>query len=850
MAARKRGAAATSARDRLARYREKRAFDVTPEPSPGQIRKKRNKALAFVVQKHDARRLHYDVRLEIEGTMASFAVPKGPSYDPSVKRLAVETEDHPIEYNAFEGTIPEGEYGAGDVIVWDRGTYETVPAGEEAAMRAKGHLHVRFEGEKLRGEWHFVRTRRPGRSPQWLMFKAKDALADARRDPTAERPESVLTGERLPRDRAVRRAAPAAAARSVRRAGGRATTTVDAILRRVGEVEKATLVRELEDASRYLFEIKYDGYRIVAVKSGRDVRLVSRNGHDWTERFPKVAAAVAALRVREIALDGEVCALDARGRPSFNLLQNVLGSGRGATLTYPVFDVLWLEGRDLRGEPIEARHAALAEVLEDAAPPLARSTVVAPEGRDADALLRAACDQGLEGLIAKRRGSRYVAGRTRDWLKLKCTRRQELAIVGYLPLTRTTNRVGSLLLAVAEGRGFRYAGKVGTGFDARARRELAEALDAHRIDEPPAADAPRSKTAHWSSPRLVAEIELTEWTPDGKIRHPSFVGLRADKSPRECVRETPAEPPAEPPSAETSGPSAGEISLTNPDKVLYPRDGITKRDVLEHYVALADVILPHLRGRPVVLQRWPDGIDGESWFQHAAPRGLPAFVRTVPVADRRHVVVDDVETLAWLANLAALTLHQWSSRVPASAKAARTIERALDRPDYLVLDLDPGEGTWDDLLAVTKEVRRVLEDLEVPSVPKTSGKRGLHVMVPIRGGDHALATEVARALAERVARALPAIATVRRAKAARRGRLYVDALQNGRGKTVVAPYSLRAVDGAPVSTPLAWSEVGRRLDPRRFGPREVRRRVDRHGDLLAPLLEPGVNLRDLHRRLA
>lgn len=503
----------------LRRYDEKRHFDVTPEPAPGKIRPRKGE-LEFVVQKHDATRLHYDVRFEIAGTMMSFAVPKGPSYDPAVKRLAVETEDHPMAYNQFEGTIPEGEYGAGPVVIWDRGTYETVPPAQEVAMRQKGHLHVRFFGDKLEGEWHFVRTRRSddptGAKSQWMMFKAKDAFVDPKRDPVADRPESVVSGKRLPRD--------APPARSPKK-----------LLAEFGEVQKATLVKALVgDDADFVFEIKYDGYRILALKSGDEVRLASRNGKDWTDQFPSVAAAVARLKAEEVVLDGEVCALDEQGRPSFNLLQNARGAR--TPISYPVFDLLALDGRDLRGEPLETRRAELERLLGKPRAPLALSSTIA--GQSWREVLRVACAAGLEGVIAKRKGSRYVPGRQRDWQKLKCTRRQELAIVGYLPFTGTTNRVGSLLLAVFGDDGaFHYAGKVGTGFDAEARRDLAERIDEHRSDAPTAEGMPRMRAAHFAKPKLVAEVAFTEWTPDGKIRHPSYQGLRRDKTPRECVRE-------------------------------------------------------------------------------------------------------------------------------------------------------------------------------------------------------------------------------------------------------------------------------------------------------------------------
>jgi bifunctional non-homologous end joining protein LigD len=838
----------TSVRDPLKTYREKRRFNVTSEPAPGKI-KKRKKGLEFVIQKHDATRLHYDVRLEIAGTMMSFAVPKGPSYDPSEKRLAVQTEDHPMAYNKFEGEIPHGEYGGGPVVIWDRGSYESVPPGEEEAMRAKGRLHVRFMGEKMEGEWYFVRTRglneeTDGRKSQWLMFKAKDDFADPKRDPVNERPESVVSGKLLPRDQAAR---PRAARRTTKKTGTKKMATkrksaasedkgdgpgVGKLLRTLGEVQKATLVRELEGpASNYKFEIKYDGYRILAIKSGDDARLVSRNGKDWTDQFPTVAAAVAKLRAREIVLDGEVCALDAQGRPSFNLLQNLMG-GSSANLSYPVFDLLWIDGEDVRALPMEERRARLEVAMKSARDPLALSSTI--EGNDWREILAVACRGGLEGVIAKRKGSRYTPGRSKDWLKLKCTHRQEFAIVGYLPFTGTTNAVGSLLIAVmGEDGEFHFAGKVGTGFNAEARRSIAKQLDAHRVPNPTAKGMPRIKIAHFSEPRLVGEVEFTEWTPDGKIRHPAFQGLRKDKTPQECVREEPVMATKKTATKKTAKRAAAKTDvISNPDKVLFPNDGITKRDVLEYYRAVADVMIPHLKGRPLALQRWPNGIDKMMWFQQNAPPKVPDFVRLIPIADRRHVVVENVQTLEWLSNLAALTLHQWHSREP-----------KLDRPDYVVFDLDPGAGTWANLISVAMKLRATLEDLELESVVKTSGKRGIHVLVPLkRTHTYAGIAAFAEKIADEVAAALPKIATTQRMKAKRGGRLYVDHMQNGQGKTVVAPYTIRAVDGATVSTPIQWSEVTEKLDPKKLTIKTVLKRLDKYGDLLAPLLKGNQTL--------
>lgn len=840
MATRKRGPrkqnTETASSDCLRAYRDKRRFERTPEPAPressqaARAREEKKTALRFVVHKHDAHRLHYDVRLEVDGAMASWAVPKGPSYDPSVKRLAVRTEDHPIEYNDFEGRIPEGEYGAGDVLVWDRGTYETVPAGRERAMLDKGHMHVALFGEKLIGEWHLVRTRQA-----WLMFKARDAHADPTHDVVAERPDSVVSGR--------------AATRGPRRVGASEQgKSARALFDAVGDVALATPTKTLPEPEQWLFEVKYDGYRVVACKAGRDVRLYTRNRNDWTDRFPPIADAVRNIAAaRECVIDGEACVVDESGRPSFGALQEwIAGRVEGALLGYAAFDLLWLDGRDLRREPIERRRELLEKLVEGVGGALSFSRAVAG---DVAKILAAAKRAGLEGLVAKRKGSPYVAGRSTTWLKLRFDRRQDCAIVGWIRMAGTRDQVGALLLGVVVEGKFVYAGRVGTGFDDRMRRDLARRLSADEVAEARVEGAPRTKDARycWVEPKLACECAFTEWTRSGSMRQPRLLGLREDKSPTECVRvedekiEAPPPPPSQPP-------RRAAPKLANPQKILFPRDGITKRDVWDYYTAIAPLLLPHLADRPIAFQRWPDGIDGEEWYQQHAPEGTPGFVRWIDVGDRhgkssarsrearertppaasKRIVCDDVQTLQWLANLAALTLHQWSSREP-----------TLALPDYVVLDLDPGDGPWSHLVEVATAVRALLGALHLESVVKTSGKRGVHVVVPIaHGPTHRQAAAFAEQVARAVAKVLPHVSTVERMTDKRGGRLYIDYGQNGEGRTIAAPYTIRARDGAVVSTPIAWDELTGELDPAKFTIETVLARVAKKGDLFAAACRP------------
>jgi bifunctional non-homologous end joining protein LigD len=862
-----------SSPDRLATYRAKRDFAVTPEPgssqdgAPGGNKSaKRHPTgstdsmpegahpLEFVIQKHDARRLHYDVRLEVDGAMVSWAVPKGPSFDPAVKRLAVQTEDHPMAYNEFEGRIPDGEYGAGDVLIWDRGTYDTVPPGQQQAMLAKGHLHVRIEGEKLSGDWHFVRTSsrgggarnaddgagQPGKA-QWLFFKAKDAQANPEFDVVAERPDSVVSGREA--TRGPQRVHASEQGQSAR-----------ALKETVGDLALATSDVKITRGDDWLFEIKYDGYRLLACKAGPEVRLYTRRSNDWTDRFRPVADAVARITARECVIDGEACVVDEKGRPSFGALQEWLASASAgkvdaSSIVFAVFDLLWLDGRDLRREPIERRRELLEALLKNTKPPIVVSRAV--EG-DLKELLATARASGLEGLVAKRRGSAYGAGRSGSWVKLRFDERQECAIAGYLPMSGTEDDVGALLLGVCEPSRpgvLAFAGRVGSGFDGRTRTQLAKRLDASRVAKPMVEGAPVLKEARWVKPELVCECAFTEWTREGSMRHPRFLGLREDKTPAECVREAPPTALASvtsaraTPKAKTMAKTKTEDQaaprghafkdvpkLSNPDKVLYPNDGYTKQDIWNYYTAIAPYMLPHLEGRPLTLQRYPNGILAPEWYQQNMLHKMPDFVRLVEVGERhdnkQRIVCDNLPTLQYLANLAALTLHGWSAHEP-----------TLHLPDYVVLDLDPGDGPWEHLVEVARAVKALLDALSLESIPKTSGKRGVHVVVPIAPGPtHEEATGFAEQIARAVAKVLPKVATVERMKDKRGGKLYVDYGQNGEGKTVVCPYTIRARDGAVVSTPIEWDELDEKLVPTKFTIKTVLERVAKRGDLYARVL--------------
>jgi bifunctional non-homologous end joining protein LigD len=651
------------------------------------------------------------------------------------------------------------------------------------------------------------------------------------------------------------------------------------LLRKVFPPMLATLAGVVPaDESNWTYELKYDGFRAVSAISQGKIAIWSRNELDLAARFPSIATAVQRIKVGEAVIDGEIVALDAEGTPRFQLLQ------QGKREVLIVFDLLWLDGRDTRELAYEERRELLEALLRRPPAGVRLAERVAPPGKEA---LDRAAAAGYEGLIAKLKGSRYDGRRSKEWLKIKARNEQELAIVGYNPSSHSSKELGSLLLAVSDGQELQFAGKVGTGFSARLRRELKDALDRDVVEKPALRDAPRIREATWVKPRLVAQVHFTEWTEDGKLRHPSFLGLRPDKTPMECFRERPANPPAEAesmkkpatksskapakkPALKTAKvrPGAGNkavrtqktstlktalkvparkkagapaIVLTTPDRLLYPRDGITKQDVADYLAAVSDPLLSALHDRPLTLEHWNQGIDKPSWFHQNLDKTAESWLTRIETPTRTsnrtisHLVVDRPESLLWLAQRSALTIHMWSSRGD-----------DLESPDWIVFDLDPAKGKGiEQAIAAALVMRRLLEHLELPSIPKTSGKRGIHLFLPLkRGYTHEEAADFACTLSAAVAKEVPDV-TMERSLASRRGRLYLDCMQNGYGKTIVAPYSPRAIDGAPVSAPLRWDEVTKKLDPLKFTIKTMPARLDKVGDLFAPALEGGVRLPSL-----
>ncbi|HVP66723.1 MAG TPA: DNA ligase D [Anaeromyxobacteraceae bacterium] len=810
--------------DPLARYRSKRSASGTPEPfGPARPAPPGAPGGVFVVQKHAARRLHYDFRLEHGGVLLSWAVPKGPSDDPAVKRLAVRTEDHPLEYADFEGVIPKGNYGAGEVEIWDRGRFRWVEAPEPGLE--KGKLLFELAGRRLSGVWTLVRTKRDPK--EWLLIRHRDP-------PAGEPPAGPRDGERLGAE---------LEAELARRGAPEGTVRARDVRPMLAEARDSAFSDD-----GWIFELKYDGYRAIVEKDHDRVEVRYRSGLDATALYPDLAEGVRVLLVPRVVLDGEIVVLDEGGRPDFQLLQgrarhasarDAARAARERPATYFAFDLLGLGNRDARPLPLLSRKEVLGRLVGRAGAIRYADHV---EGRGEE-FFRAVRSRGLEGMVAKRAEGAYRSGRSPAWLKVRVHRADDFAVVGFTDPSGARAGFGALHLAAARDGGFAYAGSVGTGFSAADLTAIRDRLDPLRRRTPPVRGAvPRGAGHHWVEPTLVAEVRYREVTRDGLLRQPVFVRLREDKAPKECAVAEGG--PAPPPATGSDDPPPARARLTNPGKVFWPEDGYTKGDLLAYYRSISRWILPYLRDRPLTLTRYPDGISGKSFFQKDAPDWTPEWVRTERIysedagRDIDYFVVDDVESLAYVVNLGAIPLHVTAARVA-----------DLARPDWAVLDLDPKDAPFAHVVRIALRLRDLCRRVRLPAFPKTTGQRGLHVLVPVAGQlTHAQARQLALVLSRRVADEMPDIATLARPLGERGGRVYLDCLQNGQGKTIVAPFAVRPQPGAPVSTPLSWAEVTPGLDPARFTIETVPKRMRRLGrDPMRPVL---VRKPDLLRSLA
>lgn len=812
----------------LSDYIRKRDFAGTPEP-PGR-RARSSKKPIFVIQKHAARRLHYDFRLEAEGVLKSWAIPKVPVLDPSVKRLAVPTEDHPLDYASFAGTIPEGHYGAGEVEIWDAGTYENLterkgkPVDLPAGIRS-GHIRFRLAGKRLRGLFALTRIEGSDR-PGWLFVKVKEPAA-AEPAPLKATPDATPAG--LP---------------------SKAGPTFDPML--------ATLTEGTPAATGWIFEPKLDGERCLALKQGGDVRLFSRRQLLLNTAYPELVDALRAQKADGYVVDGEVVAFDPGSTISrFSRLQHRMhvrseeqARRTGIPVYYFLFDLLYADGQDWRSKPLSERKRKLAQLLEFKDP----LRLTPSQEQDGAAYYRHACRSRWEGVIAKRLDSVYAAGRSRDWLKFKCVREQEFVIGGFTDPEGSRSHFGALLLGYYDQDRLRFAGKVGTGFDATLLADIAQKLNRLRTPTSPFGDSvPNARAVHWVKPELTAQIGFAEWTPDGHLRQPRFLGLRRDKEPREVTREEPASAAPEAPPAvpvADAGPldiEGRKVAVTRVTKVLYPEAGFTKGHVIDYYIRVAHAMLPHLRDRPLSLKRYPNGVDSAFFFSKEAPDFRPSWIKTATLRDEsdngrtRYVMAQDLPSLVWLANLAALEIHPLLFRMPKT-----------HQPTLMVFDLDPGAPA--DLLDCVRaalDLRQVLKENGLVSAVKTSGSKGLHLYVPLNTPvDFDRVREWAHGLALQMEAREPARFTSNMSKARRPGKILVDWSQNHRFKSTVAAYSLRATRLPGVSTPVAWDEVeesARQKDTRalQFSPQQVLQRVERLGDLFSVVNRTRQQLKEL-----
>ena len=828
----------------LEEYKRKRRFDETPEPA-GEIKKKRGNS--FVIQKHRATRLHYDFRLEMEGVLRSWAIPKGPSLNPAEKRLAMLTEDHPIDYGEFEGVIPKGNYGAGNVILWDNGTYEMVDPKTPEEGWQKHKLHFILHGKKLQGEWVLVRGSRDPK--QWIFFKVRDDYANPNIDITAERPESVVSGKLVDEigesGRAKQWVTPIE--RELEQYGMKKAG--QAPLPKIAQPMLASLADKAFNSDDWLFELKLDGMRASVVKNGAKLDMWTRNGKTLTHRFPTLAKAFADLPVHTVVLDGEIVALDEKGHPHFHLIQPRIHLSRAKDIAaadeqipvyFYAFDLLYINGYNIMKFPLIERKAVLRKLIADNAGWIRFADHVEGTGVE---FFNAVEKHGLEGVVAKLEKSEYQQGRSRHWLKIKTQQTDHFVVGGFTPPEGSRKHFGALLLGLYKNGDLIYVGRAGSGFDDRTLVQVTNELQPLVINKCPFKEVPvEVRKSSWVQPQLVCEVKFSEWTADKKLRAPIFQGFRDDIDPEQCRLEDslpdrslkPATTDSTKEPAKDGSKRSDRIQFTNLAKIFWPEDGYTKDDLIEYYDKISPYIIPHLLDRPLVFERFPNGIHGESFYQKDAPDHTPEWIRTQEIwsgdVERyiRYFIGADREQLLYIANTGNIQQNPWMSRV-----------QHLDYPDYLVFDLDPVEAPFADVQKVAIVLKEVLDELGLRAYPKTSGASGIHVHLPVleKSFTYEDVRVFAEAIASIVVQRIPEYATIKRIVRSRKAHeVYIDYLQNIRGKTVASVYSPRPRPGAPVSTPLKWDEFKRPIDPRAFTIKTIFRRLDKYGDLFEKAL--------------
>jgi bifunctional non-homologous end joining protein LigD len=794
----------TKTQDPLATYNRKRDFAKTAEPA-GTVPKKRGKDLIFMVQKHAATRLHFDFRLELEGTLKSWAVTRGPSLDPADNRLAVRTEDHPMSYATFEGTIPKGEYGGGTVMLWDRGTWEPLPGKDPVKTLREGHLHFTLHGERMKGEWVMFRLKPRGKekNENWILKKVNDEYAGSPTGLIDSYLRSVKTNRTLDEIAAGKKAKALKPSSSRRRPGPRGEKSErsprgpglrrgDVKFPAFKEPQKATLVDSVPAGSGWLHEMKYDGYRCLLALAGGKARIYTRTGLDWTDKFPEIAAAAAKIDCDSALLDGEIVALGETGNTSFSALQEAISQG-GHGLTLFLFDALEIDGENLEALPNLVRKQRLAALVGNGRPPeILYADHIVGKGEQ---LFDAMCEAGQEGIIAKKADAPYRHARTKNWLKIKCTQRQEFVILGWSESDKKGRGFRALLLGLHEDGKLRYAGKVGTGFSQSVQLDLRERFDRLSTDKAPA-PVPRAEArgAHWVEPALVAEIAFAEFTADKVVRHASFLGLRSDKAAKEVVAEMPQETPAN---------VTDDVTISNPDRVIFPDAKVTKGDLAAYYREVGAIMAEWTALRPVSLVRCPQGRAKKCFFQKHDSGTFGPHVLHVPIREKDghnedYLYFEDSAGVVACVQMGAIEFHGWGSKVADVEKA-----------DRIVFDLDPDEGLDFALVKkAAKDIRRHMADMGLQTFPMLTGGKGVHVIVPLTPkAEWPEVKDFARRFAMALAEAEPDRFTAELSKAKRKGLIFIDYLRNQRGATAIMPYSARAREGAPVAAPVNWEEL-------------------------------------------
>jgi bifunctional non-homologous end joining protein LigD len=859
----------------LEEYRAKRRFENTPEPAPGEGEVSSG-GNYFCVQRHDATRLHYDFRLEIDGVLKSWAVPKGPTLDPTLKHFAAHVEDHPIEYGGFEGNIPAGNYGAGSVMLWDRGAFELLGGVAGEAQIARGDLKFRLYGEKLKGDFALVHMKGRGKGNDWLLIKKRDQFASPGWD-LEDHAYSVLSGrtqeeiarnlparedkrktagaadrvwESRPAKRAAKITVAAAAPAKPQKApaidlshlkGARRADLPSSV-----EPMTATLAGNVPRGDEWLFEIKWDGVRAIAFVEDGNVRLQARSGLRCERQYPELSVLPHHLAAKQAILDGEIAVLDPKGVARFHLIQPRIANSdpnavahlvRSTPVVYFAFDLLYLDGYDLRAVPLAARRGLLDQLLTPNS--VVRISEAFPGA--GEALLDAARENGLEGIVAKHARSTYEPRRSRDWLKIKIVTEQEFVIGGFTEPQGSPGYFGALVLGVHEEGKLRWVGNVGTGFDQALLAGIYRCLEPLITEKCPFAARPKpEKGITWVKPELVCQVQYGNWTQDGRLRAPVFLGMRNDVAAPAVAREAAGELLAASAKEASMTIDGRALKFTNLKKLYYPDDGVAKGDVLNYYAGVSNLILPYLMDRPLSLKRYPNGIQEQYFFQKDTPDSYPSWLRTQLIDDINYVFAEDRASLLYLVNLGCIDHNPWMSRAG-----------SLDQPDFVLIDLDPQECPYDMIVEAALLVKKVLDQIGLAGYAKTTGGDGMHVYIPV---EPLYTYEETRSFADLISRVViherPQMFTTPRSVAKRqRNRVYFDYLQNARSKTISAPYVLRAYPGAPVATPLEWSEVRPGLDPKQFHIRNVRDRFAEKGDLFRGVLDQPQNLYDALGRL-